>query len=134
VPSGELDAASNRVGDVAVAMVQGPHVTVAMHDINPSRPVFSGTRSTGPRRPKIDWNAGLEFQGRQSFRVMVDGREVARTRKTKIRAPRLKPGRRRLQIIAVDRRGQEMASRSWVMRIKRGSRRRARAAGVTVPV
>lgn len=121
VPAGQVSVSSDRVGNVAVAMLQGApgaySVTVGWHDINPSRPVVSGTRSYGPRRPRISWNPGLEYVGRQTFRVMVDGREVGRTRKKRFRAPALRNGNRRLQIIAVDMRGQEMASRSWRMRV-----------------
>ncbi|MGH2949127.1 MAG: hypothetical protein ACRDPC_23220 [Solirubrobacteraceae bacterium] len=129
VAPNELAASSNRVADVAVAMLQGApgarHLTVAMHDLPPSRPVLSGTRSHGPARPMIRWNPGLDFGGPQTFKVLIDGREVATTAKTRLRAPRkLKRGSRRLQVIGVDRRGQvSPPSRSRRMVIDAGKPR-----------
>jgi PKD domain len=122
VPPGALAIASDRIADVAVAMLQGPpavrRVTIAMHDLPPTRPVLT-TRSIGPARPRVTWNPGLDLLGPQTFRVLIDGREVGKTAKTSLRAPRrLRAGVHRLQVIAADRRGQSSPpSRSREMRI-----------------
>jgi hypothetical protein len=110
-PAGAPVAASNRVGDVAVAMLQGAAgarvVAIAMHDLIPRRPVISGLRTYGPARPLLKWNAGQEFMGAQTFRVLIDGRDVGTTGKTSLRAPRrLTNGLHRIQVIGTDQRGQ----------------------------
>jgi hypothetical protein len=129
VPAGALAVSSNRVADVAVAMIQGPptqpgarYVAIAMHDLPPSRPVLTAPRSYGPVRPLIEWNAGLDLMGPQTFKVLIDGREVATTAKTSLRAPRrLRAGAHRVQVIGVDRRGQQSTvSRSRRVRVDAG--------------
>ena len=107
---GELSAASNRVGDVAVAVLQGAagqrSVGVAMYDHPPSRPRLRSVRSDSGARPLIRWTAGQEFVGPQRFRVLVDGRVVKTTPRTSLRLKRLRGGTHRVQVVAVDRRGQ----------------------------
>jgi hypothetical protein len=127
VAPGVLAASSNRVADVVVAMLQGApgarHLAIAMHDLPPSRPVLVGTRSSGPARPVIRWNPGLDLIGAQRFRVLVDGRQVGTTARTSFRVPRkLKRGTYRIQVIGVDRRGQASPpSRSRTMRVDAGA-------------
>jgi hypothetical protein len=114
------------VADVAVAMLQGGpgarRVTIGMHDLPPSRPVLSRTRSIGPARPLIAWTPGLDLMGPQTFKLLIDGREVATTAKNSVRAPRrLSPRVHRFQVVGVDRRGQlSPPSRSREMRIDAG--------------
>jgi PKD domain len=126
VPAGGFAVASNRVADVAVAMLQGApgarYLAIAMHDLPPSRPVLTAPRSYGPLRPLIEWNAGLDLMGPQTFKVLIDGREVATTAKTSLRAPRrLRAGMHRVQVIGVDRRGQASTlSRSRRVRVDGG--------------
>jgi hypothetical protein len=110
VPQGAFAASSNRIGDVAVAIVQGApgarHVGIAMHDLPPARPVLRRLPRTVGRRPLIRWNAGQEFLGAQTYRVLIDGRQVATTRKRRYRPRPLRRGRHRVQVIGVDRVGQ----------------------------
>jgi PKD domain len=125
-PAGVPVGASNRVGDVVVAMLQGAPgarvVAIAMHDVLPRRPVLTGIRSYGPARPLVKWNAGQEFMGPQTFRVLIDGREVGTTARTSLRAPRrLTNGLHRFQVIGTDRRGQvSPPSRTRSMRVDAG--------------
>ena len=107
---GELSASSNRVGDVAVAILQGAagqrSVGVAMYDHPPSRPGLRSIRSEVGHRPLIRWTAGQEFVGPQRFRVLIDGRVVKTTPSTRVRLKRLSVGTHRVQVVSVDRRGQ----------------------------
>jgi hypothetical protein len=124
-----LAASSNRVGDVVVAMLQGApgarQLAVAWYDRPPSRPVLARVkRITGPR-PRFRWNAGLELIGGQTFRVLIDGRQVATTPRLRYRSKRLKRGRHRVQVIGVDRRGQA----STVSRSQRFTVRARRSRG-----
>jgi hypothetical protein len=111
VPAGPLSASSDRIGNVAVAIVQGApgarSVGVAMYDLPPSRPAL--------RR----WRPGQEFVGRQRFRVLIDGRAVMTTGRTSYRAKPLRPGRHRVRVVALDRRGQRSpASRRDTFRVR----------------
>jgi hypothetical protein len=125
-----LAASSNRVADVVVAMLQGApgarHVTVAWHDRPPSRPVLARVKRITGARPTFRWNPGLDFIGAQTFRVLIDGRQVATTPRTRYRSRRLRRGRHRVQVIGVDRRGQaSTVSRSQRFTV-RTKRRRSR--------
>ena len=107
---GELSASSNRVGDVAVVVLQGAagqrSLGVAMFDHPPSRPGLLSIRSEVGPRPLIRWTAGQEFVGPQRFRVLIDGRVVKTTPRTRVRLKRLRAGTHRVQVVAIDRRGQ----------------------------
>jgi hypothetical protein len=123
VPAGPLSASSDRIGNVAVAIVQGApgarSVGVAMHDLPPSRPALRSLRSVVGRRPLIRWRPGQEFVGRQRFRVLIDGRAVKTTGRTSYRARRLRRGRHRVRVVALDRRGQRSpASRRDTFRVR----------------
>jgi hypothetical protein len=116
---GPLSAASNRIGDVAAAVVRGGSVGVAMYDLPPSRPVLRSIPGAVGRRPLIRWTPGQEFLGRQRFRVLIDGRRVTTTRRTRYRPRRLAGGTHRVQVVAVDRRGQRSdASRHDTFRVR----------------
>jgi hypothetical protein len=123
VAPGSLRAGGDRVGDVAVAMIQSPPtpaggrvLTVALHDIPPSRPVVSArSRYVNPRTEGITWSRGLDYLGPQTFRVRVDGREIGTATVTRLRTRALRDGRHRLQVIGIDRRGQQNASRVATM-------------------
>jgi hypothetical protein len=120
VLAGTLRAGGDRVGDVAVAMLQqgaaGRYLTIALEDIPPARPVASArVRFVNPRTEGIKWNAGLDYLGPQTFTVRVDGRNVGTTAATLLRTSRIRNGRHRLQIVATDRRGQSAPSREFTM-------------------
>jgi hypothetical protein len=53
----------------------------------------------------VRWSPGLDFNGPQRYRVLVDGRRAGSTSKTSLRI-RLKRGKHRIHVIGVDRRGQ----------------------------
>jgi len=103
--AGPLSASSNRIGDTAVALVTGGSVGVAMFDNPPSAPTLRDLPDVVGRRVRVRWVPGQEFGGRQRYRVVVDGRRVARTSGTSARV-RLRAGRHRITVVGVDRRGQ----------------------------
>jgi hypothetical protein len=105
VAPGPLSASSNRVGDVAVAFVQGGAVGVATFDLPPAAPSLRNLPDVVGRRVLVRWSPGLDFNGPQRYRVLVDGRRAGATGKTSLRI-RLGPGRHRIHVIGVDRRGQ----------------------------
>ena len=72
----------------------------------------------GPR-PLIRWTPGQEFVGPQRFRVLIDGRVVKTTPRTSLRLKRLRGGTHRVQVVAVDRRGQRsQVSRRDTFRVR----------------
>jgi hypothetical protein len=109
------------VGDAAVAMLQGPPgartLTVALEDIPPARPVATArSHFVNPRSEGITWNPGLDYLGPQTFEVRVDGRRIGATSgATRLRTKKVHDGRHRLQIVAIDRRGQRSPSRVATM-------------------
>jgi hypothetical protein len=105
VAPGPLSASSNRIGDVAVAFVQGGAVGAAMYDRPPSAPALHSLPAVVPRRVLVRWSPGLEFGGPQRYRVLVDGRPAGSTGATSMRI-RLRRGRHRIHVIGIDRRGQ----------------------------
>jgi hypothetical protein len=106
--SGPLTASSNRIGDMAVAFVQGGAPGVAMLDRPPSAPTLRDLPDVVGRRVLVRWVPGQEFGGRQRYHVLVDGRRRATTAATSLRV-RLSRGRHRISVIGVDRRGQRSA-------------------------
>jgi hypothetical protein len=133
VPPEGFAAGSNRIGDVAVAIVQGAPgarvVGIAMHDLPPARPILRRMRRTVGPRPLVRWNAGQEFLGAQTYRVLIDGRQVATTAKRRYRTRRLRRGQHRVQVIGVDPRGQASTlsrSQRFTVRAKKKRSRRDR--------
>ncbi len=105
VAPGPLSASSNRIGDVAVAFVQGGTVGVASYDLPPSAPTLRNLPDVVGRRVLVRWSPGQEFGGPQRYRVLVDGKSAGSTARTSLRL-RLRRGRHRIHVIGVDRRGQ----------------------------
>lgn len=105
VAPGPLSASSNRIGDVAVAFVQGGVAGVAMYDLPPSAPTLRNLPDVVGRRVLVRWSPGQEFGGPQRYRVLVDGQSVGSTRRTSL-SIRLRRGTHRIHVIGVDRRGQ----------------------------
>jgi hypothetical protein len=105
VAPGPLSASSNRIGDVAVAFVQGGAVGAATYDLPPSPPELRNLPDVVGRRVLVRWRPGQDFGGPQRYRVLVDGRSVGSTSGTSLRVG-LRPGRHRIHVIGVDRRGQ----------------------------
>jgi hypothetical protein len=113
----------DRVGDFAVAMVQGPDgaraLAVASFDDPPGAP-FIGQAQAYKRktRPELGWRPGVDLWGEQTFRVLVDGVQVGQTKAAQlVPATPLKTGRHTWQVVAVDARGQTAHSRARTLRI-----------------
>jgi hypothetical protein len=106
--SGPLTASTNRIGDTAVAMLRGGSAGVAMFDHPPSAPTLRDLPGVVGRRVLVRWVPGQEFGGRQRYQVLVDGRRRATTGSTSLRV-RLSPGRHRISVVGVDRKGQRSA-------------------------
>jgi hypothetical protein len=119
VAPGPLSASSNRVGDVAVAFVQGGAVGAAMYDRPPAAPSLRNLPDVVGRRVLVRWSPGLEFGGPQTYRVLVDGRSAGSTGATSLRI-RLRRGKHRIHVVGVDRRGQRsQRSRRQTVTVRR---------------
>jgi hypothetical protein len=105
VAPGPLSASANRIGDAAVAFVQNGTVGVAMYDLPPSAPTLRNLPDVVGRRVLVRWSPGQDFGGRQRYRVLVGNRTVGTTAATSLRI-RLRPGKHRIFVVGVDRRGQ----------------------------
>jgi len=120
---GQVAIGTDRSGNTVVAMIQGAgagrRISAAVYDRLPGRPVALSSTIPRPRRPLIKWSAGSEQWGRQTFTVRVDGKVVGRTTSTRL-VPRrkLRPGLRRYQVTATDRRGQSSRSRTATFPVK----------------
>jgi PKD domain-containing protein len=151
-----FDVASNRVGDVVMVFVQGEsgakRIVSASYDRPPQ--AFTGYTTTRYRRfarPTFSWQPAFDLWGPVAYRVEIDGRPVGETTDTRLTVAQVVPdGRHLWRVVATDRHGQTVASRSRLLRIDatppaltfrvRGERRRgkvvrvqARAADVLNP-
>lgn len=117
VAEGGYAVAADRTGNAAVAALTGDsgarRIMAAVYDLPPGTPVTTRDRGFQPDpQPAIRWRSGLDLWGHQTFRVLIDGQEIARTPETQhiVETP-LADGMHTWQIIAVDQRGQEKPSR-----------------------
>ncbi|HST41233.1 MAG TPA: hypothetical protein VLK58_17080 [Conexibacter sp.] len=118
-----LDAAGDDNGDIAVAYVQqtasGPAISVATVDQPPGRfaPRAGSKKWERTDRPTLEWTRSREAWG-LSYRVAVDGTEVATTTRQSLRVPAsLAQGAHTWQVTAVDRRGQSIQTRVGTVRV-----------------
>ncbi|HVL96825.1 MAG TPA: PKD domain-containing protein [Solirubrobacteraceae bacterium] len=117
-PDGRLEMAASRLGDFAVAFLQGAgasqRMMVASFDRPPSRPY--GTSHTKPRRerrPLLKWQPGLDAWGTQTFKVLLGDQEIGSTTGAVLRPPQALPdGRHLWRVVATDRRGQTTTGRA----------------------
>jgi len=124
VGAGEYAAAGDRLGDFAVGMIQssaaGRTLSAAVYDRPPGKPAGS-TSSNYQRRakPRLRWRAGAELWGGAQFTVFVDGTAIGTTaHQSQLVSPvPVAEGRHRWTVVAVDRRGQQVASKERVLRI-----------------
>jgi hypothetical protein len=113
----------DRVGDFAVAMVQGVEgaraLTVAMYDDPPTSPYIGRAEAYKRKtRPELRWRPGTDLWGEQTFRVFIDGVQVGQTKAASlVPATRLKTGRHKWYVEAVDLRGQTARSRERTMKL-----------------
>ena len=148
VPAGTVRIGADRLGDVAVAMLQGDpgarRVAVAVYDRPPSAPlVSSSTLYQRRRRPLVRFSPGLELWGTPTFDVMIDGVLAGTTQSSPYQVARpIAQGKHRLRVVEVDRRGQTGVSRERVIRVDgtapriavhvRGRRRRGATLRISV--
>jgi hypothetical protein len=122
VVPGEVEIGADRLGNAAVAMLQGGpggrRIAVGVYDRLPGRPALRRSKLYRSPKPLLKWFAGIEHWGRQRFTVLVDGKVVGRTNKTRLQLRRrLREGRHRWQVLAADRRGQVAKSRVRSFRV-----------------
>lgn len=115
---GAPEVSGNNNGDFAAAWVQGPpdarRLVVSVWDKPPGTPVPRTNERFQPRsQPVLKWGAGKDLWGAQTFKVFVDDVEIATTARTEQVVPAALPdGRHRWKVLAIDRRGQVISSRS----------------------
>jgi hypothetical protein len=118
-----LLASSDRAGDVAVAFVQGDGDTrqIMAGGFDRAPGAFRGNTTTKWRkfgRPPLKWGTSFELWGPLTYQVQLDGVTVAQTTSTGVTLPvRVADGLHRWRVIAVDRRGQAVATPSRNLRV-----------------
>ena len=143
-----LEAASNRVGDTAIAFVQGApgarYIVVASFDRRPGAFRLSSSSVTwrNAARVPLRWGTSLELWGAVTYRVEVNGRVVGETTATSLALPALPDGVHRWRVTATDRRGQVIGTGRRTLRTDAtaprarfavsGTRRRGRPVRVRV--
>jgi hypothetical protein len=118
-----MAAGSTRVSDHVVVFVQGAgaerRLVSAVNDDPPARPL--GQNTTGLRRlERFKWASSRDLWPPLLYRVFVDGELVGETTETELPfTDGLVPdGRHRWNVVAIDRRGQETAGPSRIIRIE----------------
>jgi hypothetical protein len=118
-----LDGAGDDNGDIAIAYLQqtpaGAAISVATVDQPPGRfaPRAGARKWERTDRPTLVWTRSREAWG-LSYRVAVDGTEVATTTRQSLRVPAsLAQGVHTWQVTAVDRRGQSAQTRLGAVRV-----------------
>jgi len=119
-----IAAAGDDQGNIVVAFVQEPPgqppvVAVATIDQPPGRFAPKAQRRPWQRtdRPVLSWTRPREGWGLR-FAVAVDGAPAGETAGTRLRLPRpIGQGEHRWQVTASDRRGQQTAARTAVVRV-----------------
>jgi hypothetical protein len=123
VDAPSLAAASDRAGSQVVAWVQqgadGRRLVTAVHDRPPLAPgLFTTTRWRDHARAPLRWGPAFDLFGGATYRVEVDGQAVGETTSTRLNLPAPLPdGVHRWRVVAVDRRGQQTASRTRTLRV-----------------
>jgi hypothetical protein len=114
-----LDAASDRVGDTAIAFVQGGAIVVASFDRAPGG--FRATTTTRWRRyarPPLKWGASADLWGPLTYQVQIDGKVYGQTQSTGITVPIVVPdGLHRWRVVAIDRHGQTATTPTRNLRV-----------------
>jgi hypothetical protein len=113
----------DRVGDFAVAMVQGAAgaraLTVAVFDDPPTSPYIGRAEAYKRKtRPELKWRPGTDLWGEQTFRVFMDGVQIGQTKASSlVPATPLTTGRHKWYVEAVDLHGQTARSRERTMKL-----------------
>jgi 5-amino-6-(5-phosphoribosylamino)uracil reductase len=118
-----IDLAVDRGGNMAVAVVQGSgaerRLVVASFDRAPgSFTTYSSSKLRRSNRPTLTWQAPFELWGPLRYRVEVAGQVVGESTEPRlVPAAPLPDGFHRWRVVAIDRRGQESASKVRYLRI-----------------
>jgi len=122
--TGGLAVSTDRVGDSAIAYLQGSEETgrrlsVAVYDRGPGAP--TGTTTTNWRRsslPAFAWSSALDLWDSMTYQVLLDGQPAGTTQTTRLTAPApVSDGIHRWQVIVTDVRGQVARSATRNLRI-----------------
>ncbi len=120
-PAAGFAAAANRIGDMAVAYVQGSgterRIVAGAWDRGPS--VFTANTTTHWRRPQpLKWSGSIDLWGPVTYTVFVDGRAAATTAGTASPPEAVVPeGFHRWRVVAADRRGQTTSTKLRELRV-----------------
>jgi hypothetical protein len=122
-PAGGLDGAGNRVGDAAYVFVQsapdGRRLVAAFYDRAPG--ALSGYTTQSWRkfaRPPVRWSPSQDLNGGVTYQVLVDNVAVGQTRETTLTPLNPIPdGEHQWRVVATDRFGQSVSSRSRLLRV-----------------
>ena len=115
---GPAGLAADRAGDAVLGFRQGDRVVAAVWDELPGAASLRTNRGWKPIvRPRLRWASGRDLWGPLTHRVLVDGQVVATTAAEAVRAPRLAEGKHAWQVVSIDRRGQQTASRPRPVRV-----------------
>ena len=121
-PAG-LDLAVDRGGNMAVAVVQGTgadrRLVVGSFDRPPGTfTTYSSSKLRRQARPTLTWRAPFELWGPLRYRVEVAGQVVGESTEPRlVPAAPLPDGLHRWRVVAIDRRGQEAATKVRYLRI-----------------
>ena len=118
-----LFAGADRVGDVAVAFVQGPdtarRIVVGGFDKPPA--VFGATTTqqwTRRAQPTLSWGQPTDLWGGiAKYAVSLDGQPLGTTTLTHLVPPRIPDGEHHWQVVAIDRHNQQTAATVQRLRI-----------------
>ncbi|HEX8053792.1 MAG TPA: PKD domain-containing protein [Thermoleophilaceae bacterium] len=109
-----IDSSANRLGEVAIAFVQGGPLErrlVVSHWDRPLRAITPATATQNwqaNRRPQLRWGRVTELWGSAQYRVEINGQPVVTTASTAFDLPfDLPDGSHPWRIVTIDRRGQE---------------------------
>ncbi|HEU4974251.1 MAG TPA: hypothetical protein VFT50_04135 [Baekduia sp.] len=124
-PAAGFDMSGDRTGDFAFAFVQGTgadrRLVVSYYDRAPvSFFLQSSSRPwRNPERDPISWTAPVDQWGTMSYAILVDGKPLAKTTKTRAKLPAgsLPQGIHRFAIQGTDRRGQSATTRSVRLKV-----------------
>jgi hypothetical protein len=122
-PSAGMDSASDRLGDVVTAFIQGTgadrRLAVAEYDRPPGFLLgYAGSGYRSLRYKGLKWSASSEIWGAVTYTVMVDGKVIGTTTSTHLKpSVRIRDGDHLWQVIATDQRGQSARTRSARLRV-----------------
>lgn len=117
-----MAAGSSRVSDHVIAFVQGSgadrRLVVAVNDDPPARPLPQ-TGSGLRRLERFKWASSRDLWPPILYRVFVDGAQVGETAETELPVTdgMISDGRHQWNVLAIDRRGQQTAGPTGIVRI-----------------